>query len=222
MRYKTDLMPSQHRAIPAREAFVRLREGNSRYTQNVRSLDSMISHSRRGMETPQTPCAIVLGCSDSRAPAEIVFDQGLGDLFVIRVAGNIVAPSQVGSVEFAAERFGTRLVVVMGHTGCGAIDAAIEAMTGEHSEHGASRNLMSIVNRVRPGIQSLISTELARDPVRLRREAMRANVRASVNHLRHGSEVIERLAEKDGLAVVGAELDLATGEVTFFDDVIER
>jgi carbonic anhydrase len=214
-------MSSEHKAIPAREAFVRLREGNSRYTQNVRSLDSMISHSRRG-DLTQTPCAIVLGCSDSRAPAEIVFDQGLGDLFVIRVAGNIVAPSQVGSVEFAAERFGTRLVVVMGHTGCGAIDAAIEAMTGEHNEHGASRNLMSIVNRVRPGIQSLMSTELARDPVRLRREAMRANVRASVNHLRHGSDVIERLAEEDGLAVVGAELDLATGEVTFFDDVIER
>jgi len=222
MRYKTDLMSSEHKAIPAREAFVRLREGNSRYTQNVRSLDSMISHSRRGSDKPQTPCAIVLGCSDSRAPAEIVFDQGLGDLFVIRVAGNIVAPSQIGSVEFAAERFGTRLVVVMGHTGCGAIDAAIEAMTGEHSEHGASRNLMSIVNRVRPGIQALMSTELARDPVRLRREAMRANVRASVNHLRHGSDVIERLAEKDGLSVVGAELDLATGEVTFFDDVIER
>jgi carbonic anhydrase len=223
MSYKTDVMSSERKAIPAREAFVRLREGNSRYTQNVRSLDSMISHSRRGeTDKPQRPCAIVLGCSDSRAPAEIVFDQGLGDLFVIRVAGNIVAPSQIGSVEFAAERFGTRLVVVMGHTGCGAIDAAIEAMTGEHSEHGASRNLMSIVNRVRPGIQSLMATDLARDPVRLRREAMRANVRASVNHLRHGSEVIERLAEKDGLAVVGAELDLANGEVTFFDDVIER
>ena len=131
MRYKTDLMPSEDRAIPAREAFIRLREGNSRYIQNVRSVDSMISHSRRGADRPQPPFAIVLGCSDSRAPAEIVFDQGLGDLFVIRVAGNIVAPSQVGSVEFAAERFGTRLVVVMGHTSCGAIDAAIEAMTGE-------------------------------------------------------------------------------------------
>jgi len=214
-------MSQSRPVVPAKEALARLMEGNKRYAQNVRSVDSLLSHSRRDL-TLQNPCAIILGCSDSRAPAEIVFDQGLGDLFVIRVAGNIVAPSQVGSVEFAAERFGTRLVVVMGHTGCGAIDAAIEAMTGEHSEHGASRNLMSIVNRVRPGIQSLISTELARDPVRLRREAMRANVRASVNHLRHGSEVIERLAEKDGLAVVGAELDLATGEVTFFDDVIER
>ncbi|HVR62356.1 MAG TPA: carbonic anhydrase [Polyangia bacterium] len=202
--------------LPAREALARLRAGNDRYVQNVRSVDSMISHSRRGDLGVQSPFAIVLGCSDSRAPAEIVFDQGLGDLFVIRVAGNIVAPSQIGSVEFGAERFGTRLVVVMGHTGCGAIEAAIEAVTGQHGPE--SRNVLSIVNRVRPGIEGLVATELGRDPVRLRREAMRANVRASVNHLRHGSEVIERLAERDDLLVVGAELDLATGEVRFFDE----
>jgi carbonic anhydrase len=200
--------------IPARDALTRLKEGNARYAQNVRSVDSLLSHSRRDL-TLQSPFAIVLGCSDSRAPAEIVFDQGLGDLFVIRVAGNIVAPSQIGSVEFAAERFGTRLVVVMGHTQCGAIDAAIEAVTAEHGP--ASRNMQSIVNRVRPAIEGLVATDLARDPTRLRREAMRANVRASVNHLRHGSEVIERLSDESGLAVVGAELDLTTGEVAFFD-----
>jgi carbonic anhydrase len=209
-------MSTELPVIPAREALIRLQAGNRRYVQNVRSVDSMISHSRRGEPKPQSPFAIVLGCSDSRAPAEIVFDQGLGDLFVIRVAGNIVAPSQIGSVEFAAERFGTRLVVVMGHTQCGAIDAAIEAVSGDAGH--PSRNLLSIVNRVRPGIEGLVSTELARDPVRLRREAMRANVRASVNHLRHGSDVIERLAETGGLIVVGAELDLATGEVSFFED----
>jgi carbonic anhydrase len=203
--------------IPAAEALARLKAGNDRYVQNVRSVDSMLSHSKRDIATPQSPFAIVLGCSDSRAPAEIVFDQGLGDLFVIRVAGNIVAPSQVGSVEFAAERFGTRLVVVMGHTNCGAIHAAIEAITGDPGP--ASRNLMSIVNRVRPGIEALMATELVRDSVRLHREAMRANVRASVNHLRHGSEVLERLADEGGLAVVGSELDLTTGEVRFFDDV---
>ncbi len=205
--------------LPAREALARLREGNGRYSSNVRSVDSMLSHGRRGDLTVQSPFAIVLGCSDSRAPAEIVFDQGLGDLFVIRVAGNIVASSQVGSVEFAAERFGTRLVVVMGHTGCGAIEAAIESITS--SENTVSRNQLSIVSRVRPSIEGLVATELARDPARLRREAVRANVRASVNHLRHGSEVIERLAEKDGLAVVGAELDLTTGEVTFFKSELD-
>ena len=211
-------MSVERSTIPAAEALARLKAGNVRYVQNVRSVDSMLSHSRRDDSAPQAPCAIVLGCSDSRAPAEIVFDQGLGDLFVIRVAGNIVAPSQVGSVEFAAERFGTRLVVVMGHTNCGAIHAAIEAISGEPGP--ASRNLMSIVNRVRPNIEGLMSTELARDSVRLHREAMRANVRASVNHLRHGSEVIERLAEEEGLAVVGSELDLSTGEVSFFDGIV--
>jgi carbonic anhydrase len=205
--------------VSAPEALARLRTGNQRYVQNVRSVDSMISHSMRGEIQLQSPFAIVLGCSDSRAPAEIVFDQGLGDLFVIRVAGNIVAPSQIGSVEFAAERFGTRLVVVMGHTQCGAIEAAIEAITSAHGP--ASRNQRSIVNRVRPTIESLVTTELAKDPVRLRREAMRANVRASVNHLRHGSEVIERLSDEGGLAVVGAELDLMTGEVIFFDGVVD-
>ncbi|HEX2659918.1 MAG TPA: carbonic anhydrase [Polyangia bacterium] len=203
--------------VSAHDALLRLREGNQRFAQNVRSVEAMLSHSRREDLTIQSPFAIILGCSDSRAPAEIVFDQGLGDLFVIRVAGNIVAPSQVGSVEFAAERFGTRLVVVMGHTQCGAIAAALESISSG-PQPGGSRNQLSIVNRVRPSIEALMATDLAKDPVRLRREAMRANVRASVNHLRHGSEVIERLSHEDGLAVVGAELDLATGQVNFFDD----
>jgi carbonic anhydrase len=212
-------MSVERTTISAAEALARLKEGNDRYIKNVRSVDSMLSHSRRDDQAPQLPVAIVLGCSDSRAPAEIVFDQGLGDLFVIRVAGNIVAPSQVGSVEFAAERFGTRLVVVMGHSSCGAIEAALEAVMRKAGP--ASRNLMSIVDRVRSSIESLVATELANDPVRLRREAVRANVRASAAHLRHSSEIIERLVMKEGLVVVGTELDLTTGEVAFFDGVPE-
>lgn len=202
--------------LTASEAMARLIEGNRRYVQNVRSVDSMLSHNRRDLEA-QKPFAIVLGCSDSRAPAEVVFDQGLGDLFIIRVAGNIVAPSQVGSVEFAAERFGTRLVLVMGHSNCGVIDAALETLIHKSGPH--SRNMMSIVDRVLPVVQSLISTDLVHDPVRLRREAMRANVRASVSQLRHSSEIIEGLVDRGGLVVVGAELDLSTGEVSFFDGV---
>ena len=202
--------------LSAREAFLRLKEGNGRYAQNLRSVDSLLGHVGKDMKW-QSPFAIILGCSDSRAPAETVFDQGLGDLFVIRVAGNIVAPSQVGSVEFGAERFGTRLVVVMGHTQCGAIDATIEAVTSEQGP--ASRNLSSIVDRIRPSIEGLVHTEFSRDPVKLRREAMRANVRASVDHLRHGSAVIEALAFSEGLVVLGAELDLTSGEVRFFDEV---
>jgi len=207
-------MPTARSNLSASEALSRLREGNRRYTQNVRSVDMMMSHSRRDLSL-QSPFAVVLGCSDSRAPAETVFDQGLGDLFVIRVAGNIVAPSQVGSVEFAAERFDTRLVVVMGHTLCGAIDATLEAISGTTGP--ASTGMGSIVNRVRPAIEGLVRTSLANDREQLRREAMRANVRASVNHLRHGSEIIERLALEEGLLVVGAELDLSTGEVQFLD-----
>ncbi|MCU1278359.1 MAG: carbonic anhydrase [bacterium] len=210
-------MPSSPSNLSAADALIRLRDGNRRYAQNVRSVDSLVSHSRRDLSL-QSPVAIVLGCSDSRAPAEIVFDQGLGDLFVIRVAGNIVAPSQIGSVEFGIERFDTRLVVVMGHTLCGAIDATLEAISNPRG--APSQGMGSIVNRVRPAIEALVHTSLADDRERLRREAMRANVRASVNHLRHGSELIERLALDEGLIIIGAELDLATGEVTFLDDAL--
>jgi carbonic anhydrase len=208
-------MSSARPIIPARDALALLREGNRRYVKNVRSVDAMLSHSRRDLTT-QAPFAIVLGCSDARAPAEVVFDTGLGELFVIRVAGNVVAPSGVGSVEFAAERFGTRLVVVMGHSHCGAVEATLEAIA--RAPGNVSPNLLSIVQRVRPAIESLASTEMARDPDRLHREAIRANIRASVSHLRHGSEVIERLADEEGLLVMGAELDLASGEVLFFDE----
>jgi carbonic anhydrase len=165
----------------------------------------------------QKPFAIILGCSDSRAPAEILFDQGLGDLFVIRVAGNVVAPSQIGSVEFAVSRYDTRLVVVLGHSHCGAVAATIETLIeGEDSE---SRNIASIVDRVKPSVQPLLDTDLRHDRDALRRAAVRANVRASANQLRHGSRIIESLIESDGLLVVGAEYALETGVVDFFDGV---
>ena len=204
--------------VTAAAALERLREGNRRFIANVRGVDAFLTQSRRAeLASGQTPIAIILGCSDSRVPAEIVFDQGLGDLFVVRVAGNIVAPSQVGSVEFAAERFGTRLVVVLGHSQCGAILATIDELR-RPAEH-QSRNLRSIVDRVRPAVASLLDTGLRDDPVALVREAVRANIRASAGHLRHGSPVLEHLIQKDGLLVVGAEYSLETGEVEFFDGV---
>jgi carbonic anhydrase len=200
----------------AQEALERLKEGNRRFVQHLRSAEALISQLRRGeLVKGQKPFAIVLGCSDSRVPAELVFDQGLGDLFVIRVAGNIVAPSQVGSVEFAAEAFGTRLVVVMGHTFCGAIDATLDVI--ENPGAPRSPNLMSIVDRIRPSIQSLVHTELAKDRNRLIQEATRANVRASVNHLRRGSRILEKMVLEDGLLVVGAEYSLESGEVSFYE-----
>jgi carbonic anhydrase len=205
--------------ISAREALQRLREGNQRFASSLRNVEPLSSHDKRAeLVAGQEPFAIILGCSDSRVPAEIVFDQGLGDLFVIRVAGNIVAPSQIGSVEFAVSRFGTRLVVVLGHSQCGAILATIEELT-DGGNDSTSRNIRSIVDRVKPSVESIMATELRRDPDALVNAAVRANVRASANHLRHGSEIIERLIEHDGLLVVGAEYSLETGIVDFFDGV---
>lgn len=202
--------------IPALEALHQLREGNRRFVTGARTLDAQLDQSRRKeLTTGQQPFAIILGCSDSRVPAEIVFDQGLGDLFVIRVAGNIVAPSQVGSVEFAAERFGTRLVVVLGHSQCGAILATLEELRRPSDRQ--SHNLRSIVNRIRPSIEALLSTDLANDMDELVKQAVRANVRASTNHLRSGPHILEMLIEKQNLLVVGAEYSLETGVVDFFD-----
>ena len=203
--------------VSAREALTRLREGNQRFVSAVRSADTLLHTRKAELTLDQQPFAIVLGCSDSRVPAEIVFDQGLGDLFVIRVAGNIVAPSQVGSVEFAAERFGVQLVVVLGHTQCGAILATLETIR-EGSNH--SRNLRSIVDRIRPTVDTLLGTELSRDEEQLVRAAVRANVRASADHLRHGSAALEQLIREDRLRIVGAEYSLATGVVDFFDGAL--
>jgi carbonic anhydrase len=204
--------------ISAREALERVREGNRRFVAEVRGRETRASQTRRReLAEGQEPFAIILGCSDSRVPAEIVFDQGLGDLFVIRVAGNIVAPSQVGSVEFAAGRFGTRLIVVLGHSRCGAVTATLEELG--RPAVSQSRNLRSIVDRIRPCVEALLATELEHQRDALLRLAVRANIRASADHLRHGSEVLEQLIQHDGLLVVGAEYSLESGVVDFFDGV---
>jgi carbonic anhydrase len=206
--------------ITAQEALERLREGNRRFASGVRS-----HHTRENPTRPhelaggQAPFAVVLGCSDSRVPVEIIFDQDLGDLFVIRVAGNIVAASQIGSVEFAAERFGAPLVVVLGHSRCGAVLATLEAL--QQPAPRPSPNLLSIVDRIRPSVEGLLTAEPRHDPDVLVRHAVRANVRASADQLRHGSEILERRGRSDGLLIVGAEYSLETGVVEFFDGVPE-
>ena len=204
--------------LEADKALERLREGNRRFITGTPKRDARPRFWRD--EDEQEPFAIVLGCSDSRVPAEIVFDQGLGDLFVIRVAGNIVAPSQIGSVEFAAERFGTRLVVVLGHSRCGAILATLEEL--RQPIESQSRNLRSIVDRIRPSVEALLRSEVQHDQDALVEHAVRANVSASVKHLREGSEILERLVQREGLRVIGAEYSLGTGEVEFFDNANTR
>ncbi|MEP6590641.1 MAG: carbonic anhydrase [Gemmatimonadota bacterium] len=203
--------------ITASEALARLQEGNRRFVTEVRAITRSSEHRRMEVAAGQEPFAIILGCSDSRVPAEIVFDQGLGDLFVIRVAGNIVAPSQVGSVEFAAAQYHTQLVVVLGHSQCGAILATLEELT--HPTQAKSRDLRSIVDRVRPSVEALLATELRNDHEALVQQAVRANVRVSVSHLSHGSELLETRIRSGELRVVGAEYCLDSGVVEFFDGV---
>lgn len=202
--------------LSAEEALERLRNGNRRFVAGEPSRAASRSHTRRAeLAKAQSPFAIVLGCSDSRVPAEIVFDQGLGDLFVIRVAGNIVAPSQIGSVEFAADQFGTRLVVVLGHSQCGAVHVTVDEC--RQASQNLSPNLRSIIDRIRPAVEGLLATEVRRDLSALVREAVRANVRASVRHLQHDSEILQRLIEGEGLRIVGAEYSMESGVVEFLN-----
>ena len=202
----------------ANEALARLKEGNARFVSGVRSVDTLVKQMQRASFVEgQKPFAIILGCSDSRVPAEIIFDQGLGDLFVIRVAGNIVAPSQVGSVEFAAGLFGTPLVVVLGHSMCGAVVATLEGL--ERPSEARSSNVLSIVNRILPAVEPLFETELRSNPEQLLKAAIRANILASTNQLRHGSEILEQLIQQGDLTIVGAEYSLETGVVEFFDGI---
>ncbi len=207
--------------ISAPEALERLVQGNRRFVAGTSNQRPATDPSRRDeLVAGQTPFAIILGCSDSRVPAEIVFDQGLGELFVIRVAGNIVAPSLIGSVEFAADLFSTRLVVVLGHSQCGAVSATLDEL--ERPCERRSPNLGSIVDRIRPAVEPLLETELRLDRDMLMRQAVRANIRASANQLRSGSRILEQLIAEQGLCVVGAEYSLETGVVEVFDGLPQR
>ena len=202
--------------VSAAEALAMLQDGNARFVDGERCLDTYRSHTKiREHLEGQAPFAIILGCSDSRVPVEIIFDVGLGDLFVVRVAGNVVAPTLIGSIELAAEKFGPRLVVVLGHTGCGAVDVALSALENESGE--SPGNVNAIVDRIRPAIKSLANAADGTDRTELMKQSVRANVRAGVGALRRGSETLERLIRNDGLLVVGAEYSLETGVVHFFE-----
>lgn len=202
--------------VSAVEALQRLQDGNARFVDGDRCIDTYLSHTKLDQHLEgQAPFAIILGCSDSRVPVEIIYDVGLGDLFVIRVAGNIVAPSLIGSIELAAETFGPRLVVVMGHTGCGAVDVALNAI--QENENPASGHVNDIIERIRPAIAPVLDAGDPDDRDALMRASVRANVRAGVDAIRHGSESIERLIRDEGLIVTGAEYSLETGLVDFFD-----
>jgi carbonic anhydrase len=203
--------------ISAAKALERLRDGNRRFVSREPGGDGNQNRSPGPwLSGRQEPFAIVLGCSDSRVPMEIIFDQGLGDLFVVRVAGNIVAPPILGSIEFAAQEFGTRLVVVLGHTECGAVLASLETI--ERPGRNPSPNLQSIIDRVSPAVAESVKDGRDLEPDDLVRDAIRRNVRASAAQIRHDSRVIAGLIETDGLRIVGAEYSIDTGEVEFFNE----
>ena len=202
--------------ISAVEALKRLREGNRRFVDGVQHIEAPGSREKRkDLLAGQAPFAVILACSDSRVPVEHIFDQGFGDLFVIRVAGNIAGPSQIGSAEYAAKQLGTRLLVVLGHTRCGAVHATLESLQQPGGE--LSENMGSIVDRIRPAVDALLKTEPECDRDTLMRHAVRENVRRSADTLRNGSEILGKLIDQDGLRVVGAEYSLESGKVDFFD-----
>ena len=213
-------MPNSHLPRPetAEQALEMLKQGNARFVENVQNPQSTLLASN-ALTHVHEPFAIILGCSDARVPAEIVFDQGLGDLFVIRVAGNVVAPSQIGSVEFAAEKFGTKLVVVLGHSHCGAVTACVETLINPDQQF--SPNLRSIVDRIRPSVYNLHEIHTANgqdiDEQELINRGIKANVRMSVTQLKHGSRILEDAVNNGSLIIVGAVYDLDTGKVTFIE-----
>ena len=213
-------MPNSHLPRPetAEQALEMLKQGNARFVENVQHPQSTLLASN-ALTHVHEPFAIILGCSDARVPAEIVFDQGLGDLFVIRVAGNVVAPSQIGSVEFAAEKFGTKLVVVLGHSHCGAVTACVETLINPDQQF--SPNLRSIVDRIRPSVYNLHEIYTANgqdiDAQELINRGIKANVRMSVTQLKHGSRILEDAVNNGSLIIVGAVYDLDTGKVTFIE-----
>ena len=204
----------------AHDALAALRAGNRRYLAgDLERCRPLGPDERKSSLDGQDPLAVVIGCSDSRVPVELLFDQGAGDLFVIRVAGNVIGCSQVGSIEYAVEQLGTRLVVVLGHTRCGAVNATLELQ--DRTDISVPKNLGTIVDRIRVAIQDLIASDLGRDPEELARAAVRENIRSVARELRENSEVISRLVASDGLVVLGAEYSLETGEVDFFDGLVE-
>lgn len=205
--------------ISAPEALEQLRAGNRRFVAGRGEAYQPINQTRPGdLVDGQSPIAVVLGCSDSRVPVEAVFDQGLGKLFVIRVAGHIAGSSQVGSVEYAVQQLGTRLVVVLGHTHCGAVRAAVEAAAAQPGDDGLSPHLRGIVREIQPCVESMRAVG-AQGVEALAQRVGRAHVRAVAQRLQTQSPVIQRLMQAHGLVVAGAQYALHSGEVEFLKPI---
>jgi carbonic anhydrase len=192
--------------LPADAALTRLMEGNKRYTRHkAKHPDESLSR-RKELEGTQHPFAVILGCADSRVPPELLFDQGLGDLFVIRVAGNIVDDAILGSIEYAVEHLGTKLIVVLGHEKCGAVTAAVEG--GTPTDH-----LSALVEAIRPVVAA--TANMPGDKVH---NCVLENARRVAQQVRQSEPVLKEAGERKGLKVVAADYALDTGVVTLLDN----
>lgn len=189
-------------------------EGNQRFARGLRSIETIptLQTLRELAENGQKPFAIVVACSDSRVPTEILFDRGPGDLFVIRVAGNVVTPAIIASVEYAAQMFETSLCVVMGHSKCGAVQAAIDSI--DKGVQGHSPNIQSLLKRIHPAVKR---AEMFQDDSRENfvNRCTFENVGRSMRTLLRKSDVLTKLKETGKFAVLGAHYDLHTGVVSF-------
>ena len=210
MNAKIEQLPKK--TLDALKHIQLLKDGNDRYVRGT-TIHNGVSHAarRRKLAGGQSPFAVVLGCSDSRVPVEIVFDQGIGDLFVLRNAGNLVGDFEVEGAEFAVNKFGVGLIVVLGHTHCGAVDATIQALSIDDNSDS------HIVDHVRPAIADLMSQGLSESE--LISEAVHLNTEQSTQTLIEQSELLSRLCQEGKLIIISAEYDLETGRVEFFGDI---
>ncbi|MBS0266082.1 MAG: carbonic anhydrase [Planctomycetes bacterium] len=194
----------------AAEALRRLKEGNRRFAEGTVRHAHQAAVWRDHLTAGQQPFATILACSDSRVPPELVFDQGFGDLFVIRVAGNLIASDVLGSIQYALMHLRTPLLVIMGHEGCGAVTATLESLSGQGTE---PRYINLLIDRIKPGLAGIPENVNGADRVH---QAVEANVRWSMRQLIASPEGKQRLEDKT-VTLVGAVYELATGTVRFLD-----
>jgi carbonic anhydrase len=198
---------SDQPSVAPAEAISKLKEGNGRYTSGNLQHPGQTTERRTELAKTQHPFAGIVSCSDSRVPPEIVFDQGLGDLFIVRVAGNVINDEGLGSVEYTVDHLGTRLILVLGHQRCGAVDAARETIAAKGKAPG---HIESLVTAIRPAVEATAKDDLE--------TTVKANVKNVVQALRSSTPILKAKVDSGELRVVGAYYSLDTGSVTFLDE----
>lgn len=208
--------------VNSHDALIRLQEGNSRFTQGLRSIDSLASAKRLAelYDKGQRPFAAILACADSRVPVEAIFDCGIGELFVTRVAGNVVSPHMIASLEYAATMTGTSLLLVLGHTGCGAIKAALDNFEVKKSQ--LTHSLQVLVDDLKPAVSAAKEIEHL-TPYPLVNDIERQNVRLGCEALVAQSPTLAKLVKEGRVRVAGAICDTRTARVEFgLEQPVER